>query len=159
MTTTKEKERAKEKESKETTKEKEKDTTKKEKDTTKDGIHGVKEDTTTTATKDKEEERKRRKDEYYYAVPYLQKFGHVAANCWYKDSTYTTAGVGSGTTVTGRLSFHVRFYITAGHTTRRRTVESTGCLHVHYPEGWRGGTTTLPWQALLRGGTSTTTRP
>ena len=25
-------------------------------------------------------------------------FGHVAANCWYKDSTYTTAAVGSGTT-------------------------------------------------------------
>ena len=27
-----------------------------------------------------------------------KKFGHVAANCWYKDSTYTTAVVGSGTT-------------------------------------------------------------
>ena len=27
-----------------------------------------------------------------------KKFGHVAANCWYKDSTYTTAAVGSGTT-------------------------------------------------------------
>ena len=27
-----------------------------------------------------------------------QKFEHVAANCWYKDSTYTTAAVGSVTT-------------------------------------------------------------
>ena len=27
-----------------------------------------------------------------------KKFGHVAANCWHKDSTYTTAAVGSGTT-------------------------------------------------------------
>ena len=27
-----------------------------------------------------------------------KKFGHVAANCWYKDSTYTTAAVGSVTT-------------------------------------------------------------
>ena len=27
-----------------------------------------------------------------------KKFGHVAANSWYKDSTYTTAAVGSGTT-------------------------------------------------------------
>ena len=27
-----------------------------------------------------------------------KKAGHVAANCWYKDSTYTTAAVGSGTT-------------------------------------------------------------
>ena len=27
-----------------------------------------------------------------------KKFGHVAANCWYKDSTYTTAAVGSATT-------------------------------------------------------------
>ena len=27
-----------------------------------------------------------------------KKFGHVAANHWYKDSTYTTAAIGSGTT-------------------------------------------------------------
>ena len=59
MTTTKEKERAKDKESKETTKEKGKDTTKEEKDTIKDGIHGAKEDTTATTTKDKEEEKEK----------------------------------------------------------------------------------------------------
>ena len=27
-----------------------------------------------------------------------KKFGHIAANCWYKDTTYTTAAIGSGTT-------------------------------------------------------------
>ena len=31
-------------------------------------------------------------------MSHLQKFGHVAANCWYKDTTYTTAAIGSGTT-------------------------------------------------------------
>ena len=27
-----------------------------------------------------------------------KKFGHIAANCWYKDTTCTTAAIGSGTT-------------------------------------------------------------
>ena len=96
-TTTKEKERAKAKVSQETTKEKEKDTTKEEKDTTKDGIYGVKEDTT-TAIKDKNR-GKGGKTGATTQCHVCNKFGHVAANCWYKDSTYTTAAVGLGTTV------------------------------------------------------------
>ena len=95
-TTTKEKERARAKENQETTKEKEKDTTKEEEDTTKDGIHGVKEDTT---TKDKERiKEKEERQELLRNATSARRFGHMAAHCWYKDSTYTTASVGSGTT-------------------------------------------------------------
>ena len=99
MTTTKEKERTEEKESKETTtKEEEKDIT--EEDIGKDGIHGIKEDQdTTTTTKDKEEEKEEEEKANATTQCHIcEKFGHVAANCYCKDSTYPTAAVGSSTT-------------------------------------------------------------
>ena len=87
---------AKAKGSQETTKEKEKDTTKEEKDTTEDGIHGIKEDTTNKGQG--KSKGKGGKTGATTQCHICKKFGHVAANCWYKDSTYTTAAVGSGTT-------------------------------------------------------------
>ena len=46
----------------------------------------VKEDTTTTKDKERVKEKEARQELLHNATS-AKKFGHVAANCWYKDST------------------------------------------------------------------------
>ena len=50
-----------------------------------------------TTKRTRKRKRKRRKSTTTQCSV-CKKFGHVAANCWYKDTTYTTAAIGSGTT-------------------------------------------------------------